>query len=250
MDPAVSREVAKQQYANVRRSLAAVEERVVARYWDENALVRMSFDRFLGSLDLFAGWLLADEEISRRGQDLMRQAAYPASHGEEETCGDITGDQAEQIGTQQPRDEADRPVVAGQATSTTEEEQVRRAITERTAEQLPMPDQPVVKASLVDVTFTLPAEVQADSVALCGEFNQWSVEDIQLERGNDGMWRAVVALEPGRSYRYRYLLDGERWENDWDADQYSPNPFGSADSVISVEPTPSQLGPWPHQAGC
>jgi hypothetical protein len=239
MDPIVSREVAKQQYVNVRRSLAAFEERIVARYWDEDALARTSFERFLGSLDRLAGWLLADDEISRRGQDLMRQTSYPASHGEEEPCGDITGDQEVQTDAQQTRDEPDRPVIVGQATAAMEEEQVRRAIIERTAEQLPMPDQSVVKASLVNVAFTLPAEVQADNVALCGEFNQWSVEDIQLERGNDGMWRAVVALEPGRSYRYRYLLDGERWENGSDADQYSPNPFGSLDSVISVESTPS-----------
>jgi hypothetical protein len=236
MDPTGPREVAKQQYANVRRSLTDFEERVVARYWDEDALARTSFERFLGSLDRFAGWLLADDEIARRGQDLMRQTRYPASHREVESRGDIAGDQQEQIDTQQARDEADWPVVAGQATATTEVEQVGLAATDRTADQLSMPDQPTVKASLVDITFTLPAEVRADNVALCGEFNQWSVGDIQLERGSDGMWRAVVALEPGRSYRYRYLLDGERWENASDADQYVANPFGSADSVISVAP--------------
>ena len=90
-------------------------------------------------------------------------------------------------------------------------------------------------AATVDVIFTLPAEVQASTVALCGEFNDWSAEDIWLERGSDGSWRATVALEPGRSYRYRYLLDGQRWENAWQADRYAPNSFGSTDSVIAVE---------------
>ena len=90
------------------------------------------------------------------------------------------------------------------------------------------------KHSLVEVTFTLPADVQADSVALCGEFNNWSPQDIQLERGGDGSWQATVALKPGRSYRYRYLLDGERWENAWQADRYVPNSYGSTDSVIIV----------------
>ena len=183
MDATGPRDVAKQQYANVRRSLTDFEERVVARYWDEDTLARASFEWLLGSLDLFAGWFLADDEIARRGQDLMRQTSYPAGHREAE------------------------------------------------------PDQPAVKASLVDITFTLPADVEADTVALCGEFNQWSVGDIQLERDRDGVWRAVVALEPGRSYRYRYLLDGERWENASDAGQYVANPFGSVDSVISVAPS-------------
>jgi len=84
------------------------------------------------------------------------------------------------------------------------------------------------------VVFNLPAEVQADRVMLCGEFNQWSEEDTRLDRGPDGSWRVTVALEPGRSYRYRYLLDGERWENDWQADSYQPNPYGGADSVVTV----------------
>ncbi len=34
--------------------------------------------------------------------------------------------------------------------------------------------------------------------------------------------------------RFRYLLDGERWENDWAADGYVPNPFGSEDSLLEV----------------
>jgi hypothetical protein len=209
MDTSGPRDVAKQQYANVRRSLTDFEERVVARYWDEDAPARMSFERLLGSLDRFAGWLLNE---------------------------DLAGDQEKQKDTQQARDEADSPVIAEKATATPDEEQVEAAATEHTAYQLSMPDQPAVEAGLVNVTFTLPAEVQADTVSLSGEFNQWSLGDIQLERSNDGMWQAVVALEPGRSYRYRYLLNGERWENASDADQYVPNPFGSVDSVINVEP--------------
>jgi len=35
----------------------------------------------------------------------------------------------------------------------------------------------------------------------------------------------------GRSYRYRYLLDGQRWEDDRQADRYVPNALGSTDSI-------------------
>ena len=90
------------------------------------------------------------------------------------------------------------------------------------------------KVGTVDVTFTLPAEVQANTVALCGEFNQWSTENIRLQRSSDGSWHATVALEPGCSYRYRYLLDGKCWENSWQADWYVPNSYGSFDSVVVV----------------
>ena len=94
-----------------------------------------------------------------------------------------------------------------------------------------------VKARTVKVTFTLPADVQAESVALCGDFNDWSAENIKLARDGDGdgSWRVTVALQPGHSYRYRYLVDGERWENAWHADRYVPNPYGGDDSVILVE---------------
>jgi len=69
---------------------------------------------------------------------------------------------------------------------------------------------------------------------LCGEFNNWSADDFGLSRGDDGTWRATVSLEPGRAYRYRYLLDGQRRENAWEADSYLPNPYREDDSVVVV----------------
>jgi 1,4-alpha-glucan branching enzyme len=87
----------------------------------------------------------------------------------------------------------------------------------------------------VTVAFTLPAELYADDVALCGEFNNWRSDDIKLARDSSGRWYAAVALEPGRTYRYRYLLDGQRWENDWNADRYVPNPYGGDDSVVVLK---------------
>jgi hypothetical protein len=164
--------MARQQYGIIRRELAAFEDRVLARHWDQDTPVRVSFRWFLGSLDQLVGSLLTDEE-----QETGRRIAVLP-------------------------DIAEAPDGGG----------------------------------TVDVTFTLPAEVDATRVALCGDFNGWSTEDTWLERGDDGIWRVTVALEPGRSYRYRYLLDGERWENDPQADRYVPNPYGSADSVVVVEP--------------
>jgi 1,4-alpha-glucan branching enzyme len=97
-----------------------------------------------------------------------------------------------------------------------------------------MPTKRARKAKTVQVTFTLPATIDAQEVALCGEFNNWSTDDIKLARNLDGPWRTIVVLEPGRSYRYRYLLDKQRWENAWHADDYVPNPYGGEDSVIVV----------------
>ena len=86
----------------------------------------------------------------------------------------------------------------------------------------------------VIVTFSLPAEVEAETVALCGDFNDWAPDNIQLKRDADGRWATDVDLEVGRTYRYRFLLDGERWENDWTALAYEPNENGGDDSVVMV----------------
>jgi hypothetical protein len=44
----------------------------------------------------------------------------------------------------------------------------------------------------------------------------------------------MLWVEAGRQYRFRYLIDGERWENDHAADGYAPNPFGSEDAVLNA----------------
>ena len=85
------------------------------------------------------------------------------------------------------------------------------------------------------VRFELPEQFQASTVAVAGEFNDWSQTALMMERADGGSWSATTELPSGR-YRFRYLIDGERWENDWRADSYEPNEFGGDDSVIVVGP--------------
>lgn len=84
------------------------------------------------------------------------------------------------------------------------------------------------------VTFKLPAEVEAETAALCGEFNDWDANANPMKKLKDGSFSTTVSLEAGNSYRFRYLLDGTRWENDWEADKYAPNEHGSDDSIVEV----------------
>ncbi len=84
------------------------------------------------------------------------------------------------------------------------------------------------------VTFELPADVEAKTVALCGEFNDWDRKSHILEQRKDGRFSLTVSLEAGKVYRFRYLVDGARWENAWDADGYLPNEFGTEDSVVTI----------------
>lgn len=85
------------------------------------------------------------------------------------------------------------------------------------------------------VTFNLPAEVNAQNACLCGEFNDWDQNSHPMKRAKDGSFSLTISLKPGYQYRFRYLLDGERWENDWAADSYLPNDLGSEDSVVNIE---------------
>jgi 1,4-alpha-glucan branching enzyme len=96
------------------------------------------------------------------------------------------------------------------------------------------------------VEFRLPADVGAGQAWLCGEFNDWSRNDTPMVAQADGSLSVVVELEPGQSYRFRYYLGGERWENDWAADAYVDNEFGGSDSLVTVptaEPAPAARGP-------
>jgi len=84
------------------------------------------------------------------------------------------------------------------------------------------------------VTFELPVAVNAQSACLCGEFNSWEPSAHPMKQRKDGTFALTLSLPSGQAYRYRFLLDGERWENDWAADAYTPNSFSTDDSVVQV----------------
>ena len=86
------------------------------------------------------------------------------------------------------------------------------------------------------VTFRLPAEAApgAGAVAIVGDFNGWDRGTGSMKRLKNGSFSLTLDLETGREYRFRYLIDESRWENDWGADRYEPNAYGSEDSIISI----------------
>jgi hypothetical protein len=86
------------------------------------------------------------------------------------------------------------------------------------------------------VTFRLPAAAApaAKKVTVVGDFNGWNKETTPLKKQENGDFAVTLDLHEGREYRFRYLIDGQRWENDWRADKYVMSPYGGDDSVVCV----------------
>lgn len=84
------------------------------------------------------------------------------------------------------------------------------------------------------VTFKVSPEVNARNVMLCGDFNDWNKKATLMKQLKHGSFSVTITLPANHSYRFKYFLGGQRWENDGDADGYIRNDFGSEDSVLKV----------------
>jgi hypothetical protein len=87
------------------------------------------------------------------------------------------------------------------------------------------------------VTFRLPKEAapNARMVSVVGDFNNWNVTETKMKKLKSGDFTTTMELPCNREYRFRYLIDASHWENDWFADKYIPNRYGSDDSVVVIE---------------
>lgn len=86
------------------------------------------------------------------------------------------------------------------------------------------------------VTFRLPraAAPEAKKVHLVGDFNDWKTDATPMTRLKNGEFKAVLDLETGREYQFRYLIGDDTWENDWDADKYVPSGLAAVENSVVV----------------
>lgn len=82
-----------------------------------------------------------------------------------------------------------------------------------------------------EVTFRVEPE-QAESVALVIESNGW--KPIQMEQLKSGPFKTTLRLPVERRLQFRYLVDGDTWQNDIEADAYEPNEFGESNSIVET----------------
>jgi hypothetical protein len=86
---------------------------------------------------------------------------------------------------------------------------------------------------VIYVQFALNAE-GARSVVVAGDFNDWSTDAGSLRDVNgDGVFRGLVAVRPG-VHKYMFVVDGEEWVTDPDAERYVDDGFGMRNALLAI----------------
>ena len=94
----------------------------------------------------------------------------------------------------------------------------------------------IVAKKNVKVNFTFAANNnETEKVAVLGDFNNWNlVEAVELKKQKDGSFKGAVDLEKGKSYQYRFFVNGTTWANDPTATNLVQSPFGTLNAVIEA----------------
>lgn len=82
------------------------------------------------------------------------------------------------------------------------------------------------------VTFSLSPENGADQAAVVGDFTDW--QPAPMEQLKNGSFKVILELPQGSDYQFRYLLNGNEWLNENEADHFVPNPYAGENSVVTV----------------
>lgn len=86
------------------------------------------------------------------------------------------------------------------------------------------------KNNTCKVTFSYPAK-SAKEVYVVGDFNDWDTGALPMKKNKNG-FSTTLELEADHDYQYRFLVDGERWENDESADGFAPSPYPDCENCV------------------
>lgn len=72
----------------------------------------------------------------------------------------------------------------------------------------------------------------AERVSVVGTFNGWDPEAHRLQGPDpEGVWSLGLLLPPGR-YRYMFVVNGDRWVTDPEAQAYEEDGFGGRNALL------------------
>lgn len=97
------------------------------------------------------------------------------------------------------------------------------------------------------VLFSYRAEEGTGSVYLAGEFNSWSMRATPMvDEDGDGLYRTWYPLRPGRSYEYKFVVDG-KWVTDPNAPWTNPDSYNNGVVYVAEPGVPYAVMDFPAQ---
>ena len=76
---------------------------------------------------------------------------------------------------------------------------------------------------------------QAVNVALAGDFNNWDPTSTPLARNGSGLWLTEIhPPHPGR-YRYKFIVDRQKWIEDPNNGMKEPDHYGGLNSILVIK---------------
>lgn len=75
----------------------------------------------------------------------------------------------------------------------------------------------------------------AERVEVAGSFTDWRPTMELEDPDGDGVWTGSAPLEAG-VHQYMFVVDGEQWVTDPNADRYVADGFGNRNAVVAVAP--------------
>jgi 1,4-alpha-glucan branching enzyme len=73
----------------------------------------------------------------------------------------------------------------------------------------------ILSKDTVEFRFYKPT---AKLISLVGDFNNWNPENDLMAKDENGIWKLTKKLSRGKTYRYKFYIDGE-----WEVDTYNEN---------------------------
>lgn len=97
------------------------------------------------------------------------------------------------------------------------------------------------KNGKLTVTFYVKKDAAqgASKIYLICEHNGWEPVALKPQRGGffSGSISVPADAQPSYQYRFKYIMpdNSVKFDNDWEAESYCPNPFSGENSVFSCE---------------
>ncbi|MCQ2252560.1 MAG: isoamylase early set domain-containing protein [Bacteroidales bacterium] len=104
---------------------------------------------------------------------------------------------------------AGRPRKNAEATAAAEEPKAKKATTKKATTS-----KKSAKTEKFHLSLTKDQAQNASTVSVAGDFNEWSTTANPMSKMLDGGFEIELSLEKGKSYQFRYVLDGATWIND------------------------------------